>query len=287
MLLSISGTINECRLNKNKLRSFNTLRSGTPGEVHSMGHSASISQSRMKMLIERYTRKRIIRLRNLLNSCNTSLTAEVLHHIRVEIKKIKAVLRLLHFHNKKFDDRRALQAFRKIFKACGEMRDRKLHYDLAKKITGKALLPLSDNSTYQQKFISGIPKNLRDIRKAEKSMIKEARTLQFSTHRRYLKRRRKELEPILSPSFHRAALHSARKAIKEILYLSRIILGKQDINPFYDKSASLIGDWHDKIMLIEKLHASGKPHKIAVNTLQRQCNDDLKALKTLIKEFYQ
>lgn len=214
------------------------------------------------------------------------ISDEVLHHIRVEIKKMKAVCKLLHFHNKRFDHRQVFKPLRKIFRACGNMRDRNLHHDLVKQITGKALLPLSDNSEDQQKFINRIPKYLRKIDKAEKTIIKETRTLRFNTHRRYLKKRRNVLEEMLYPKFHQTALHAARKIIKEILYLSSIVLRKQDIHPFYEDSALLIGDWHDKMMLIEKLSASDKPHKAAISVLRQKCNDDLKALKALVLNFY-
>lgn len=211
---------------------------------------------------------------------------EILHRVRVEIKKIKAFLRLLHFSNKKFDDHHEFLPFRRIFRACGELREPHMFYSLIVKLKGK---PLNHPTDYEESFLrfrKNIPKYARSITKQEKQILKETRTLTAHTYRKYLKKKKKEMKEGLYPKFIRSELHSTRKVVKEILYLSTIACRKKEIDSFYRDSATLIGEWHDAMTFIRSQQKKRPADAKLIKKLRQESNANLKLLRGRIRRFY-
>ena len=240
----------------------------------------------MITVFEEYIKRRIKRLKGLLNSFQKTQDQETLHRIRVEIKKIKAVLQLMHFNDKKLDERKEFLPFRKIFRACGKIREPYVSYSLAVKFGGKPLPQAPDCSELIQEFRKDIPKYVRSVKEQKKHILKKAGDIQSLKYKKYLEKKETELEKMLVPKFRLRELHQVRKLIKEILSIMTIFSKKQALNPFFDDIADLIGNWHDKVIFIAKLKKKGSRRLALMKKLQQESRADLKELRAEIRKFF-
>lgn len=93
--------------------------------------------NRMKRTTEKYAEKRLAHIKAHLKGYAHAPDAELLHQVRVEIKRLKALLALLQYHNKKFDAHKAYVPFRDIFRACYAIREPAVMSELSKKFAGQ------------------------------------------------------------------------------------------------------------------------------------------------------
>lgn len=241
----------------------------------------------MKQEIDRYVRKRIKCIRQFLESYMKSDNPEILHHLRVEIKKIKMLIGLLDFQNPKLDKQHAFKPFRKVFKLAGEIRDPILHRSLALELTGRPLMDNDANTENIRRFRKSIPKYIRVFKKREKRLLRETNAVVTKTFEKYLRQKRNKIKAILNRNYNNPELHSLRKLIKDSYYLESIIIQRKSIDPFFIDAARVIGDWHDKMMVIERLQkSSGGSYTDRINKIKRKSKADLDALKTLVRNFY-
>lgn len=239
----------------------------------------------MKVLT-RYAKKRLKQIRILLNSFPESNDPEMLHRMRLEIKKIKTLLCLIQYNNKSFKARSSFIPFRTIFRACEKIREPQILYTLVVKFTGNTELGAPNLSGPIQQFTDEIPANLRNVKKQERILIKEIEKVKSHTYKRYLRKKTKELKLALLPTFKVVNLHTTRKVIKEIYYLLCINNNKKSIDPFFKQSDSLIGAWHDKAIVIQTIRKSNPPQTDLIKILQQEKRADIANLKRLIKDFY-
>lgn len=236
--------------------------------------------------LTRYAKKRPKRIKVLLHSFPKSNDLEILHRVRLEIKKIKTLLRLIHYNNRSFKEHSAFISFRTIFRACEKIREPQVLHSLVVKFTGVTELAAPNSSGRIQQFTKEIPAHLKRVRKQEKILLKEIEKIKTKTYQRYLSKKSKELKIALSsdPSVH--DLHTIRKLIKEIYYLLSITTKSKSIDPFFKRSDSLIGAWHDKSIVIEKMKRAVPPQTDLIKKLQQEKRADIATLKRLIKDFY-
>lgn len=235
--------------------------------------------------LTRYTKKRFKRINRLLNSFPESQDQEVLHRIRLEIKKIKTLLHLVHYHNKRFKEQPSFIPFRSIFRDCNKIREPQVLHSLIVKYTEDRYLPKDDTATFSQRFINNIPMHLKNIKKKGQLILKKIKKVKSSTYHLYLKKKQKELRNVSSASTI-TDLHSYRKLIKEIFYLLSINNENRSINPFFKETATLIGDWHDKSIVIQKLRKKRPLQTDLIKKLQHEKRADITILKKRIKMFY-
>jgi len=239
----------------------------------------------MKALI-RYAKKRPKRIKILLNSFPESNDLEILHRVRLEIKKIKTLLRLIHYNNRNFKEHSAFIPFRTIFRACEKIREPQVLHTLVVKFTGVTELSASNSSGPIQQFTEDIPAHLKRIRKQEKILLKEIEKIKSKTYKQYLSKKSKELKIALSTTLRVHDLHTIRKLIKEIYYLLRITNKSKSIDPFFKQSDSLIGAWHDKSIVLEKMKRAVPPQGDLIKKLHQEKRADIANLKRLTKAFY-
>ncbi len=240
---------------------------------------------KMKALT-RYAKKRPKRIKALLNSFPESNDLEILHRVRLEIKKIKTLLRLIHYNNKSFKEHSAFIPFRTIFRACEKIREPKVLHTLVVKFTGVTDLPAPYSQSLIQQFTNKIPAHVRTVKRQEKKLLQEIEKVKFTTYKKYLRNKTKELKIALSTALSVQKLHAIRKLIKEIYYLLTITNKSKSIDPFFKLSDSLIGAWHDKSIVIEKMKRAVPPHTDLIKKLHQEKRADIANLKRLIKDFY-
>jgi hypothetical protein len=233
--------------------------------------------------LNRYAKKRFRRINILLNSFPESNDLEILHRVRLEIKKIKTLLRLIHYNDKRFKDHESYLPFRSIFRACEKIREPQVVHELLVKFTGdKTHLVYSPDLLNQ--FSNEVPIHLKKVKRQERIIRKEIKKVNSTTYNRYLRKKNQELKSVLTPAFRVYELHALRKLIKEIYHLYSIKIKKKSIDPFFSQSAVLIGNWHDKVIVIQKIRKSGLQTDL-IKKLQQEKRVDIANLKRLIRDF--
>jgi len=233
--------------------------------------------------LNQFAKKRLDRLEKLLNHFPDESAKEEVHKIRLEIKKIKALLRLIHFNNKDFRDHKHYIHFRHIFRETGEIRDRGLRQELVERYTQIATPFYRSPDRAVQQFIKAIAGHRKTLGKQKKIILKEIGNVKAHTYSLYLHKKNKELNHFLMVGIKQRDLHILRKLLKEIIYLTSVKTKKNKIDSFLTESAELIGNWHDKKVLIPWIRTHAPGEKETITHLQRECNSDLQALRMLIK----
>jgi len=232
----------------------------------------------MNTLVE-FTQKRFKRLLSLLKSFPGAKEKEELHLIRLEIKKIKALLRLIHFNNKDFSDHKHFIPFRAIFRETGTIRDAGLRNELLDHYTQLHTAFFRSPHKSHAMFEKKIPAHIKMVKKNKKVILKQIKKIKSGTYASYLRKKEKELINLLAEGFNQKDLHALRKLIKEITYLTLVKKKKRKMDPFLIESAELIGNWHDKQILIPWIRTHAPKEKETINKLRIESKIDLHNLR--------
>lgn len=234
--------------------------------------------------LEKYTRKRFKRLDALLKAFPGKDVKSSNHKIRLEIKRIKALLGLIHFNNKKFKDHTHYIPFRNIFRAAGKLREAGLQQELIEQYTRSHTPFYHSPAKGVGKLKKAIPQLAKALVKHEKIILKEIAEIRRWLYNTHLQNKKYDLLKKLSTRYSIADLHKIRKQLKELIYLTSIDK-QQHIDPLLISMAELIGNWHDKILLLEYLKADESTSPQTLQAIKLETSNDLKQLKQLAKEY--
>lgn len=234
--------------------------------------------------LNHFTKRRFKRLKRLLSHFPVGSKKEELHRIRIEIKKIKSLLRLIHYHNKDFSDHKHYKPFRTLFREAGKIRDLGLRNELLEQYT-KIHLPFYRSPDQRiRQFINSLPSRRKVIGKLKKTILKNISKINSDTYNRYLRKKRIELNKNLAEGITQKDLHKLRKLIKEITYLTAVTVSKNKIDSFLIDSTELIGNWHDKQVLLPWIRKHAPEEKETIRILKTQSNQDVQQLRKLVDE---
>ena len=166
------------------------------------------------------------------------------------------------------------------------MRDPHVMHRLMVQVTEEQLPPPSGNLQRLEEFRAHVPMHIRRIRKHRKRILSAVKKVSPREFKKYLKQKRRELKRRLFPAFKISELHEIRKLIKEIWYLTAAANKTDSKLDFYRDSAELIGDWHDKQILINMIQELGLERPKLLTELRRIARDDLIKLQFITEEFY-
>ena len=222
---------------------------------------------------------------------------EVLHKIRVELKKINTMFHLIHYCSVKFKSRKEFIDLKNIFREAGKIREMQQTYKLMLKYKIKRSLQkkIQDDEydlTMNFRMKAGqFKKNINDVFERTKNYTSKINSGNLSE---FLMIRQLKLQDLISPEPDPDNLHNVRKVIKDIVYLSEIKYGKNNnIEPVFDEIQNLIGKWHDKQILMKVLDEDRTAKHIRIlEKLRSACEIDICSLKNQIsaiqnKEFIQ
>ncbi len=238
--------------------------------------------------LKKYTNKRFSHLKKLLTKYALDQDPETLHGIRVEIKKLKVILQLVNEYVKGFHSHRHFVPLRNIFRQAGQIREPQIFYELLLRYEIASVkdsqIPGSANQAILSgKFQSEIPGYIRILKMRKEKLEKYLDKINPTQIRKYLKRKTKKLSDLLQHNLSGIALHKARKAVKEILYLGPITKNpNSSLNPFLDQIQELIGQWHDQQLLLEVLRKSKSPD---ADRLKLDRDGTLKEIRKIISDF--
>lgn len=179
-----------------------------------------------------------------------STDTEKVHELRVNLKRIDALLALLRFNGVKLPSKK-IKAFRDLFKMAGKLRTKQVEFEIISKyFTDDSLNPTYLHQLHEEKAIrlekyskllqKGPSKSLKNSIKTVKTAIDRITRKNilgyFATEEKRLSRR-------LSRSvFREQELHLIRKDLKRF-YLNMKIADRQHEN--VERLLDLVGQWHD------------------------------------------
>jgi CHAD domain-containing protein len=217
---------------------------------------------------------------------------ETLHDIRVEIKKVKAVLSLLGYSHKKFKNRKSFLPFRNVFRKAGAIREPiVLHSILNDKQQSelKSRHPSIVKGAGVEAFLDDTPFFIEGILSAWTKIKPWVRKESRKDFNAFIKKKKKEIERGLFPTPDMDTIHTTRKNIKALLYLSKIKneLTKEE-ETFYHEMEQTIGQWHDKQVLQANLkNQNGGADKAKIKKVGLGIKQDKTKIKEMAENFYQ
>jgi CHAD domain-containing protein len=240
--------------------------------------------------LKKFSKKLIKDLVDRLHYFSSYQEEETLHEIRVHVKKIKAVINLVGYCQKKFNSHKAFIPFRNIFRKAGGIREPEVLRRLltnypAQKKNSKAIV---DRGLAVEAFLEDIPYFVDRISGQWKKLKPRVANIRRKDFDHYVRSKEREIDSKLSPKPIMKDIHKTRKAIKAMLYLSKV---KDDLpestKTFYAEMEETIGQLHDKQVLLENLKKlNGQAGKARVGKLTSGCAQDKKKIEKMAKAFY-
>ncbi|MEJ8818989.1 CHAD domain-containing protein [Lacibacter sp. H407] len=209
-------------------------------------------------MVREYSEKQISSALHLLEQYNTASNEEVLHQLRVSLKKIKAVLdHLRTLHPKKIKStRKKLQL---VFHAAGSLREAQLRL---KWLAEKKLLLLIRHSSFDQKikeeeelFVTNKHGHLKKLKSVSEEIDKYLKKVEEEDLLRYALELKAKLQEQL-PIVLKDNWHALRKLIKQLLYAYHWLTEQDKLKVLtvtaykrLDMLQENIGIWHDVVDL--------------------------------------
>lgn len=237
-----------------------------------------------------YAKARIFAMTAALEKYHQFQETDSLHRIRVEIKKYKTLLLVLGFADRKFDAHEHYLSLRNIFRKAGQIRQPSVMLELmmANRLEGLPVERLGDVGKARDRFRADTPFFMTEIAKLGKNMKPHWKKLRRKDITGYIKATRKQVKSALVPRLKAAQLHTTRKRVKQLIYLSRVShrLGRKELR-FCKELDAAIGTLHDKESLLEFLLSLPRRTVTSpIQLLRRQITEDRKAVGTLARMYY-
>lgn len=239
--------------------------------------------------LKKYVGKRVYNLKALLVSVKYSDDPEIFHQIRIEIKRLKAILGLLHFEDTGFAAHKAFIPLRKIFREAGKIREPgEFRKHLIRYTADTAVVQLirMASPNVLKNFKKSISGFVKDVKKVERKVLKRSKHVNQKIMKKYLLSLDKSIKKNLYPKLNPFTLHSTRKVIKELMYLSPLSKNQKNIPSFYPDIANTIGLWHDQQLVLQLLMPNPDANKEAIQKLWESCDQELQHLDRMVANYY-
>lgn len=242
--------------------------------------------------LEEYTQFEIKSLINHLRDYRRHGKPDALHKIRVDIKKIKAILAALNGCLKGFKAHKNFIPFRNIFRKAGSIREPDVLASMLRQYNVDETVDALIHRNVQRSaaaFRSDVPHFIAAIKKSTKKLTAFSKKVHHHDFASYLTDKKKELKSQLYPRPKMSIIHKVRKGIKELMYLSELEEnGRKREVKFYDSIQDVIGRLHDKQQLLDLLkNKRAGAHRTRVSAINRECLSDKREIFRLATDYYQ
>jgi CHAD domain-containing protein len=242
----------------------------------------------------KYFNKRWKAMLTHLHSFSGDQKPEEIHQLRVEIKKIYALLTLMENCSDKKKLSEKLKPVKKIFRSAGRIRNIQVSIQLIdkyqpsdKKYSSEQREVLNDK---WKKFSSDTNSYIKKIKEPYKMVLKKIEDIKNECIIDLYEKQLKKLGRLLKGS-EQEELHKCRKKIKNLRYIYDIVPGslkkKLKLNrPYLHKLEEVIGKWHDSVISLELLTNTGlADNNKIMTTLENQRNRLNKSIVIMSKNF--
>ncbi|MBC7777539.1 MAG: CHAD domain-containing protein [Phycisphaerae bacterium] len=218
--------------------------------------------------------------------------AESLHHFRIQVKKIKALLFFLQDEKSKTE---GLSSLRSIFKHAGQIRAAQINLGLLKAyhvndVSYKVELEHIERDEIER-FFAKRNAYTRIVKLAGKVLSKKFQNVGDKHLVRLYRKQLKKLSRFFNqPGEPIEKWHETRKKIKNLLYLYRILpkslVHKLHLNDAYlDQLQEAIGKWHDIVLILELLKSEGYAKKGGMATIHLKKRSLYHSIQMLSHDF--
>lgn len=219
--------------------------------------------------LDTYFKKQASTIHLLLNQEPKNFTADTFHQLRVEIKRVKALVDLIAFCSKKWNTKKTFKPFKIIFKQAGKVREIQLQLALLEEqpsfnsLTGcRKQYKKKLKRALEKFFIAADSKTCGKLRKKHRIII--ARFLQIGTKKRrqYMAVKRQEIKKMLRQNtVKKKQIHTFRIRLKVYDYNEKIMKYPEQNKGIAARNRlmELLGHWHDyqvSILQIKKATSS-------------------------------
>jgi CHAD domain-containing protein len=210
---------------------------------------------------------------------------ETLHQIRLDIKKIKAVFKLIDDGQKKFRSHKYFLPFRTIFRKADAIRQSEVLRSLLSKYPEEGRqLPQVEHPPLET-FESKVPNYLHIVKVQSKKLKPYLKKIKQHDIGPYLKHQYKKIESNLYPHLTLKDIHKTRKSIKAALFIAGSTDHlKKKKEKFYNTLQEAIGDLHDKQLLLQLLNKNGDRQNH--HAIRSACARDIRHIRNLATGFY-
>ena len=220
---------------------------------------------------------------------------EALHHFRIQVKKMKALLLFLQDGVQEKQEARYLKSLQSIFKHAGRIRNAHIHIGLLTQypVADSAYKMEQENMerTEIEQFCARRNAYIKTVKLIPKRLSETFRDIDDKIVLTLYKKRIKKLARFFKqPNFRIEKLHKTRKRIKNLLYLYRILpkpmVRKLQLNDTYlDHLQEAIGKWHDVVLLLELLKTEGYENRSEIAAIHREKRRLYRSVQTLSNNF--
>lgn len=228
-----------------------------------------------------YTEKRLHTLRQLLRKYQVQPEVDLLHQIRVEIKKTKAVLNLIRYARKKFDAHAVYIPFRTIHRASGMLWEPEVINRLMKEYS---FMEVPGNKNEIENFRQLIPDFLHSLKKQKSIVLSAAKKVQLKAYKKYMKKKQVGLRKLIRAGVRVGTVHPIRKHLKELYYLFTLTRPKRKIDLIYTQCEKRIGQLLDQRLLIAQLRMQSA-NQIIISPMQAHMKQEMNKIRKELRGF--
>lgn len=242
--------------------------------------------------IEKYIDKQFSELIKDLQSYEDTRETELLHNIRVTIKKLKAIMILIGEYDDSFNTHKEYKPLRVIFRSAGDIREPEVLLKLLLKYgitSSESDLGLEKDFVSIDEFMDYIPMHVKTCERINKKMIDKIENVDHQSIRSSIDKLEATLKKSLATKIKFQSIHKLRKHIKRLLYLSSIHddLGSKKVK-FFEELQTLIGSIHDKQMLIVLIRKSpDEKHNKNLEDLHSGIDSEVNSIVDLCQKHYE
>ncbi|HNU87776.1 MAG TPA: CHAD domain-containing protein [Ferruginibacter sp.] len=218
---------------------------------------------------------------------------EHIHFLRVDIKKLRAVLAFLGKMNgkKKYSGK----VLRKLFNDAGILRENYINRSLFKTVScsGRLLTALSENENLAEtEFIDKMPGYRAAVERTEKKLRLSGHKPKKKELKKYFISKASNAENLINDRTDKKNIHRFRISIKKMTYVYYALPARLQKSTgldadYLDKLQILAGRWHDRYMAVRFLERNKLGSAIYIDKLKLQENRQLNLLVKACKNFRQ
>ncbi|SFO02442.1 CHAD domain-containing protein [Chitinophaga sp. YR627] len=241
----------------------------------------------------KYLIKRCLKVRRRLRTFASSGEQQELHKLRVELKKLKAFIKLVTLYRGNKQLAVQLRSIRLVFHHAGVIREADLNLQMMQQfhINRPAVKDKAGRILQQEpgKFRSHVTHYDHLIKDLVRSLLRLIRPLRDRKLKRWIDKQVEKIAVIVTGT-PTDQLHTARKRIKHLGYIYEIcpkhLRNKLALNADYlDQLQDVIGEWHDMDVAIRLLDAHNGRNQAGLDKLRKQREQEEKEILKKGKHF--
>lgn len=208
-----------------------------------------------KARIEKAVEKRCDAIDAHMEDYCTTRDPEALHRLRVEVKKLQAMMVLIEACGG--EGALHIKGFKKIYKQAGRIREAHVNLDLLAKhhIDSPAIVQEQERTIKEESAVFCASRHAyrHDVHHGKHALYDRAFDIRKHQVVEFFKSRLLQLSAFFAPSFlNTGGLHETRKDVKNLLYIHALLpeglAGDLHVHTAYlDALQDKIGQWHDAV----------------------------------------